>query len=176
MADLTEHWHDDPDVRADPDLGRALTMLGTSGTAPLDPATRAASLERVLQAAQGVATAGTAPRRRGRRVLALTTAQLVLLGGAAAAATTGGLAATGSLPAPVQQVVHEVGARVGIGVPAAPGQLARGTGRPARDHAPGRRAATDGDDTTTGRTHAPGQVGRQDRRPGPPDHVSPQRR
>lgn len=169
MADLTEHWRDDPDVRADPDLQRALTTLQATASAPLDPGTRADSLERVLRATRS-ATPGRLARRRGRRVLALTTAQLLLLGGATAAAT-GGLAATGSLPAPVQQVVHEVGARMGIGVPAAPGQLARETGQPAREHAPGRRAATDGDDTTTGRTYAPGQVGREDGPAGPPDDV-----
>lgn len=180
MASLTEHpaehWTDDPEVRADPRLRSALTALASTASLPVDPTTRAEGLEAVLREVQASPPSDQRRRRRGRRVLALTTAQLVLLGGATAAAATGGLAATGSLPAPVQQVVHEVGARVGIGVPAAPGHLARETGQPARDHAPGRRAATDGDDTTTGRTYAPGQVGRQDRRPGPPDGVSPQGR
>lgn len=175
MESLTEPWTDDPEVRADPRLRAALDTLAATTSQPVDPATRADSLEAVLREAQAPAPARTG-RRRPRRVLALTTAQLVLLGGATAAAATGGLAATGSLPAPVQQVVHEVGARVGIGVPAAPGQVARETGQPARELAPGRRAATDGDPATTGRTYAPGQVGRQDRRPGPPDGVSPQGR
>lgn len=170
MASLTEHWTDDPDVRADPRLRAALTTLAATASRPVDPTTRADSLEAVLHEAR-TPTAGPRRRRRGRRVLALTTAQLVLLGGAAAAAATGGLAATGSLPAPVQQVVHEVGARVGIGVPAAPGHLARESGQPASDFAPGRRAATDGDGTTTGRTYAPGHAGREGGRPGPPDGV-----
>lgn len=170
MAPLTGHWTDDLDVRADPQLWAALTTLATTASQPVDPTTRAASLGAVLDEARASSPVPRR-RRRGRRVLALTTAQLVLLGGATAAAATGGLAATGSLPAPVQQAVHEVGARVGIGLPAAPGRLARETGQPASELAPGRRASRDGDETTTGRTYAPGQLGREGGRPGAPDGV-----
>lgn len=62
-----------------------------------------------------VTAAATRPRRV-RRVLGLTAVKLGLAAGVAAA-TTGGLAATGSLPDPVQRVVSDGADRIGIHLP-----------------------------------------------------------
>ncbi|MFP5308584.1 MAG: hypothetical protein ACLGIR_03280 [Actinomycetes bacterium] len=59
--------------------------------------------------------------RRTRTALGLTGTKLVLAATAAAATTGGGLAATGNLPAPVQQVVADAGARMGLTLPAPSG-------------------------------------------------------
>lgn len=56
-------------------------------------------------------------RTRLRRVVGLTAVKVALGAGVAAAATTGGLAATGNLPGPVQQVVSDGARRVGIQLP-----------------------------------------------------------
>lgn len=62
-----------------------------------------------------VPAVGTRPRRV-RRVLGLTAVKLGLAAGVAAA-TTGGLAATGSLPDPVQRVVSDGAGHIGINLP-----------------------------------------------------------
>lgn len=166
MALVTHHWTDDVDVRDDADLRALLRDVADLAHEPVPPDQRAHDLDLIV-AATAPATAGaTSPwRRRIRRALALTGVKIVLAGGVATAATTA-LAATGTLPAPAQQFVHDIGARVGIGLPAAPGQRARATddtGDTGRDHAPGRVAESDPD--VTPRDLAPGQVGRQDHAP-----------
>lgn len=157
---MTEPWTRDPLVREDAELRALLDRLASTATDPVDPATRAATLERLL----AVVAERPAPvppwRRRAQQVMAMTTAKVALAAGVAAA-TTGGLAATGSLPDPAQQILHEVGQRIGIDFPAAPGQATQEAGdRDARDDAPGRVAREDGDPDTTGRSYAPGRVGR----------------
>ncbi len=116
--------------------------------------------------------------RRTRRVLGLTGVKLALAAGVAAATTTGGLAATGSLPAPLQEVAHDVGRQLGIGVPDAPGQQKKTDGDPdttGRDYAPGQQKKYDGDPDTTGRDHAPGQQRGDDAPGGSGDAPSQQR-
>lgn len=164
MALVTQHWTDDVDVRDDADLRALLRDVADLAHEPVPPDQRAHDLDLIL-AATAPARATSPWRRRIRRALALTGVKIVLAGGVATAATTG-LAATGTLPAPAQQFVHDIGARVGIGLPAAPGQLAKATDDPddtGRDHAPGRVAESDPD--VTPRDLAPGQVGRQDHAP-----------
>lgn len=173
MALMTEPWTQDPQVREDRALRSFLDELASTASEPVDPVVRAETLEAML--AEAAARHAPAPaatwRRRARQVLAMTGVKVVLAGGVAAAATTGGLAATGTLPAPAQQFAHEVGQQIGIGFPAAPGQAKKQDGDPdstGRDHAPGQLKQTDGDPATrTGRDHAPGQVGRDDV-PAPP--------
>ncbi len=164
---MTERWTDDPQVQDDPALGRFLRDLSIHADDTVDPATRAATLEAMLEvAAQAPSTSHPAPwARRARRVLGLTGVKLALAAGVAAATTTGGLAATGSLPAPIQSFAHDVGRHIGIGFPDAPGQQKKLTDEAdtGRDFAPGQlRKSEPG---TTGRDHAPGQQ-RDDGPPG----------
>lgn len=176
MALMTDSWTQDPQVREDRELRSFLDELATTATEPVDPVVRAETLEAMLAeaAARHAPTPAATWRRRARQVLAMTGVKVVLAGGVAAAATTGGLAATGTLPAPVQQFAHEVGQQIGIGFPAAPGQARKQDGDPdstGRDHAPGQLQKTDDDPASTGRDHAPGQVGREDV-PAPPGRDS----
>jgi hypothetical protein len=55
--------------------------------------------------------------RRARTTLGLTGVKLLVAATAAAATTGGGLAATGNLPDPVQQVVADAGERIGLRFP-----------------------------------------------------------
>lgn len=160
---MTDPWIDDPQVQADPALEAFLRDLSVHADGSVDPAVRTATLETMLATAAQTTTARTARPswgRRTRRVLGLTSVKLALAAGVAAATTTGGLAATGSLPAPLQEVAHDVGRQLGIGVPDAPGQQKQSDGDPdttGRDYAPGQQKKSDGDPDTTGRDHAPGQ-------------------
>lgn len=80
---------------------------------------------------QAVAHAHTAPaphrgpgaswlawRQRARRLAGMTAVKVALGAGVAAAGTTGGLAATGNLPAPVQQFVSDGAGWIGLELPA----------------------------------------------------------
>jgi hypothetical protein len=170
MALMTEPWTQDPLVREDADLRALLDQLATTAREPVDPAVRARTIEAVLlEAAQRTRPEATPPwTTRVRRVLAMTGVKVLLAGGVATAATTGGLAATGSLPAPVQDAAHDLGERIGIGIPAAPGQVKKVDGDPdstGRDHAPGQTIAPDAPDTAPGRQPSdgePGSTGRDD--------------
>lgn len=168
-----EHWTADPLVRDDDALRGVLDGLSARAHEPLPDDVRRDQLQAVLAAAQDGASWTKRPlRRRVRDVLALTGVKVVLAAGVAAAGTTTGLATTGSLPAPAQQWAHEVGARLGVGLPAAPGQAAKTDGDPTtngRDHAPGQLTRDDPD--RNGRDAAPGQVGRTDDVPARPAPV-----
>lgn len=127
----------------------------------VSPAVRATHLEVMLAefARPAPATTRRVWRRRAAGLAGLTSIKL-LLAGSVAVAATGGMAATGSLPAPVQRVAQDIGEAVGFEVPGPPGQAKKVDGddtTTGRDYAPGQLKKTDGDDTTTGRDHAPGQ-------------------
>ena len=165
-------WRDDPALRDDDALRGVLDGLAATTARPVPPAVRQDQVQAILAEVAGQRRTRPA-RRRVRSVLALTGVKVVLVGGVAAAGTTTGLATTGTLPAPAQQWAHEVGARIGVGLPAAPGQAAKVDGDPdsnGRDHAPGQ--VTKDDPDRNGRDAAPGQVGRDDGDPttGPPGH------
>lgn len=81
-----------------------------------EEAEKASHLHPTPVAAGSGASVGHRLAVRARRVLGLTAVK-VALAATAAAAATGGLAATDSLPDPVQAVVAEVGERVGIRFP-----------------------------------------------------------
>lgn len=163
-ADRTP-WTTDPQVRDDDALRGVLEVLADQRARPVPADVRHRHLTAML------AEARPPVRRRGLRhrvrdVLALTGVKVALAVGVAAAGTTTGMAATGTLPDTAQQVAHEIGARIGVGVPAAPGQRKQADGDPdstGRDHAPGQVARTDPD--RRARDLAPGRVGR-DGRPG----------
>lgn len=167
---MTDRWTDDLQVQDDPALEAFLRDLSVHADGSVDPSVRTATLEAMLATAAETpaATRGWSWGGRVRRVLGLTGVKLVLAAGVAAATTTGGLAATGSLPAPMQHFAHELGRQLGIGVPSAPGQLQQSDGDPdtiGRDYAPGQLKKSDGDPDTTGRDHAPGQSGDTGDRP-----------
>lgn len=161
---MTDRWNDDPQVQDDPALGAFLRDLAGHADEDVDPATRASTLEVMLEvAARAPSTSRPTPwARRARRVLGLTGVKVALVAGVAAATTTGGLAATGSLPAPIQSFAHDVGRQIGIGVPDAPGQQKQLTDEAdtGRDFAPGQLKKSELG--TTGRDHAPGQQGDED--------------
>ncbi len=130
-------------------------------TEAVPPAVRAAHLEVMLAefARPVVAPKRRVWRRRAAGLAGLTSIKL-LLAGSVAVAATGGMAATGSLPAPVQRVAQDIGEAVGFDVPGPPGQAKKVDGDDSttgRDYAPGQLKKADGDDTTTGRDYAPGQ-------------------
>jgi hypothetical protein len=91
-----------------------------------DPAVATVHLARIVETAAEHAhqapvppTLGQQWRRRAAHVFGLTTVKLALGAGIAVAATSG-LAATGNLPDPVQRVVSDSVARIGVHWPAPP--------------------------------------------------------
>lgn len=165
---MTDRWTDDPQVQDDPALEAFLRDLSAHADGSVDPSVRTATLEAMLAAETPATTRGWSWGGRIRRTLGLTGVKLVLAAGVAAATTTGGMAATGSLPAPMQEFAHDLGRQLGIGVPAAPGQLQQSDDDPdttGRDYAPGQLKKSDGDPDTTGRDHAPGHSGDIGERP-----------
>lgn len=146
--------------------------------------------------AQAVVHAHTAPvparrtgstrvgRLRVRRLAGMTTVKIALGAGVAAAGTTGGLAATGNLPDPVQQVVSDGAGWIGIDVPAPAdeaeealeqdedGQPSVDAPRPGADDDTGRlappRPPAGPDDDVGGVSSGDRDVPPDDRPPGPP--------
>lgn len=165
MTTSDETWTTDPAIRDDDALRGVLDVLAAAARDPLPPHVRHAQVQALLAEVADGRRARPA-RRRVRSVLALTGVKVVLAGGIAAAGTTTGLATTGTLPAPAQQWAHELGARVGVDLPAPPGQAAKVDGDPdstGRDHAPGQLKKDQ--PGTTGRDVAPGQVKKEEPAP-----------
>lgn len=162
-----QDWKEDPVNSGDTALHEVLDVLASEAGRPIPADVRARHLEAMLAEVRAtrpaVAPAPSPWGRRLRRAFALTGVKVVLVG-SVAAATTGGLAATGTLPDPVQGVVHDLGERVGVGVPAAPGQLKKLDGEDsAREFAPGQRkkveGASDASDLAPGRQGDPAVPG-----------------
>lgn len=125
LAEDAEHASD-----ADRRLAAALHAMREEVREQPDPELADRHLHAMLVAAQAAAhlhptpatddTVATGHRRfaaRVRRVLGITGVKIALAA-TAAAATTGGLAATDSLPRPVQAVVADLAGHVGIDLPA----------------------------------------------------------
>lgn len=121
-------------------------------------------------------------RRRLGLAGGLSLGKVVLVAGVAAAATGGGLAATGSLPAPAQQAIADAGDRLGIPIPPPRLEVVEPTEAPADDHGQAELAPpvdtppSSGTLPTPTPHRAPEVVPPVSEAPGPPPSVDPPER
>lgn len=170
---MSTNWRNDPQVQGDPALAAVLESLSQRAGQPVDDLTRARTVRAMATAAGGDATGRTGRwARRGRRAAGLAIVK-VLVAASVAAATTGGLASQGMLPDPVQETLHDVGARIGLQLPpgSPPPAVDTNTGS---DEAPAEPPAPHHDlpDDADVRRRGPAVRGGNGRPPARPDQAS----